>query len=206
MGAVGMLATGEIRRRWRSVVVLTVLVGVVGAVVLATAAGARRTDSALTRFDVATRSTTCRLLGAFSYTPTPAQLNALRHVHDVAALAVLRFYVLAPVHVPADLGLAAAVDTKFGTVVDRGRIVAGRRANPAAPDETTIGEALAAELHQSVGGHISVVSYSPTQFAAAAASGSGGPPPKPDGPRVRLRIVGIYGPGDLGLRGDGLRS
>ena len=49
VGVVGLLAGCEIRRRWRSVVALVLLVGVVGAVVLATAAGARRGSAALHR-------------------------------------------------------------------------------------------------------------------------------------------------------------
>lgn len=55
MGAVGIVAGHMLRRRVRSVVMLTLLVGVVGAVVLATAAGARRTGSALDRFNASSR-------------------------------------------------------------------------------------------------------------------------------------------------------
>ncbi|HEU5306840.1 MAG TPA: hypothetical protein VFW97_05910, partial [Acidimicrobiia bacterium] len=56
MGAVRMLARSELRRRWRSVVVLTLLVGVSGAVVLALIAGARRTESSLARFERESRA------------------------------------------------------------------------------------------------------------------------------------------------------
>ncbi len=206
MGAVGMLAFGEIRRRWRSLVALALLVGVVGAVVLASAAGARRSDSALTRFNVATRVDDAELLadGPLGYTPTAAQLTALRQTPGVAAVAVLRFYAVTPVRVPPNVissGLPAALDARFGTEIDRGHIVAGRAANPAVADEIDLGEQLAQQLHRGVGGHIDAVSYSPAAFARAAASG-GGPPPNPDGPRLRLHIVGLVGPGDLGLAGQ----
>ena len=43
MGAIVMLGRAELRRRWRSVVVLTLLVGFAGAVALSLFAGARRT-------------------------------------------------------------------------------------------------------------------------------------------------------------------
>ena len=196
MGAVGMLAGCEIRRRWRSVVGLVVLVGLVGAVVLATSAGARRSETALARFSAASRSSNVGLLLALGYTPTPAQLGTLRHIHDVAAVAVLRFYALVPVHAPSDLSPAAAVDRTMGSAIDRARLIAGRRAKPDAPDEVTIGEVLAAKLHQRVGGHLDFLSYTPAQFAAGEGSGR---PPVPAGPRVRLRIVGIVRrPGDLG--------
>ncbi len=80
--------------------------------------------------------------------------------------------------------------------MDRSRLVAGRRANADAPDEVTVGETLARQLHQGVGGHLDFASYTPAQFATAQ---GGGRPPPPAGPRVRLQIVGIVRrPGDLG--------
>ena len=54
MGAVGFVGRAELRRRWGSVIVLTLLVGLVAAVVLASLAGARRTSSAFTRFQAET--------------------------------------------------------------------------------------------------------------------------------------------------------
>lgn len=196
MGAVGLLARGEFRRRWRSVVGLMVLVGVVGGLVLATAAGARRSETALARFSSASRSSDVSLLLAFGYTPTGAQLGELRRVPDVAAISVLRFYALRPVHAATKLSPGASVDGGIGTVMDRSRLVAGRRAKPGAPDEITVGEILARQLHQDVGGHLEFVSYTPVQVAAAQGSGR---PPAPAGPHVRLRIVGIVRrPGDLG--------
>jgi ABC-type antimicrobial peptide transport system permease subunit len=201
VGAVGMLAGCEIRRRWRSVLALTLLVGLVGAVVLATAAGARRSETALARFSAESRSGDVTLSPAFGYTPTPPQLNAVRHIPNVVAVAVLRFYALVEVHASTKVSPAAALDGAMGSVVDRSRLITGRRANPAATDEVTIGEVLAAQLHQGVGGHLDFVSYTPAQLAAATAGGGsgGGPPPSPEGPQLRLRIVGIVRrPGDLG--------
>ncbi len=100
------------------------------------------------------------------------------------------------------MDVAAAVDTKFASVVDRARIVAGRNADPSAVDEITIGEGLAALLHLGVGGHLDAASYTTAQAAAAL---SGGEPGTPAGPGVRLRIVGIIRRpldlGDLGASG-----
>jgi hypothetical protein len=197
VAAVRRLAAHQLRGRWRSVVALTLLVGIVGAVVLATVAGARRSDTALARFNAASRSGDVALLGAFGYTPTPAQLSALRHVHDVEAVAMIRFYALQGSGPLAKGGVAAAVDDAMGNTVERSRLVAGRRANPSAPGEVTIGESLAALLHQGVGGHLDAASYTPAQVQGAA--GGGGTPPAPGGPPVRLRIVGIVRrPSDLG--------
>ena len=142
-----MLAGRDIRRRWRTVVVLTLMVGVVGAVVVATVAGARRTDSAFGRFNVASRSADVFL---FTGDATSTQLQDFGRVQGVAATAVLHAFAIAPVGAP-NSGVAAAVDTTFGSAVDRARIVAGRAANPLAVDEVTIGEGLARLLRVGLG-------------------------------------------------------
>jgi hypothetical protein len=46
----------ELRARWKSIVALGLLAGIAGAVVLATVAGARRTDTAFTRMVRTTRT------------------------------------------------------------------------------------------------------------------------------------------------------
>ena len=197
MGAVGMVARGELRRRWRSVVVLTLLVGIIGAVVMAAAAGARRSDSALPRFIASSRSADAQVsVTAIGGASTPAKLRAFSRVPDVAAMAVLNALFAVVPRAPNLTATAAAADTKFGTVVDRARIVAGRAADPAAADEVTIGEALAAQAHLGVGDRLDIQTYSRAQLTSDAEPGP------PAGPRVRLRIVGIVRrPLDLGDRG-----
>ena len=76
-----MMAASEIRRRWRGVLALTLLIAVVGAVVLAASAGARRTSTALERFREASLSADIEL--AVSQ-PSAAQLDQLRGVDGVA--------------------------------------------------------------------------------------------------------------------------
>ncbi|MCU1457800.1 MAG: hypothetical protein JWL73_1892 [Actinomycetia bacterium] len=203
MGAVGMLATSGLRRRWRSVVVLTLLVGAISAVVLAAAAGARRSDTALARFNQTSRSDDLSLLPAFQYTPTPAQLAAVRRIPNVTGIAVLRFFAVQPVGLPPNQsgGMGAAVDGAMGRVVDRPRLIAGRRPDPAAADEVAIDERLAGQQHLAVGSHVDVDSLTPAELAAAIRSRN---PPAPAGPRVRLRIVGIERqPSTLGDAGAG---
>src|SRR3954463_13140365 len=86
-----MLAGHDVRRRWRSVVALTLLVGAIGAIVLATAAGARRSDTALTRFNTYSRSSDLEISVGI---PTASQLAAFRRSPGVAALAYLHGYSL----------------------------------------------------------------------------------------------------------------
>jgi ABC-type antimicrobial peptide transport system permease subunit len=197
VGAVRMLAGFEIRRRWRRVVVLTLLVGAVGAVVLSSVAGARRSESALARFNASSRAANLELTIGDA---TAAQLRAFGDVEGVESFARLNTSGITFPGAPQLQAIAAALDTRFGTVVDRARIVAGRGADPNAVDEVTIGEALAAQLHLGVGDHLDGESYSPKQVASFLSGGFGGQ--GPEGPRFRLRIVGIVRrPLDLGDRG-----
>ena len=144
---------------------LTLLVGVVGAVVLSTAAGARRSDTALARFNVSSRSADVQLQVASIATPAQdarAWSGARRRVVRGPCVRSSSLFLALRTSV-----VAAAADARFAAVVDRARVVAGRAANPAAVDEITIGEGLAAKLHLGVGGHLDVLSYSVAQVQAA---------------------------------------
>ena len=87
MGAVVFLARSELRRRWRSVVVLTLLVGFIGAVVLALLGGARRTETSLARFEDRSRAATIEITAGEA---TRQQIETLRHVAGDWAAALIR--------------------------------------------------------------------------------------------------------------------
>jgi ABC-type lipoprotein release transport system permease subunit len=195
MHAIVMLARSELRRRWRSVVVLTVLVGFAGAVVLALWAGARRTDTSLQRFDTASRSASVEITAGDT---TPAQLAELRRTPGVAAVAeVSQFPLVSGGQFNA---VAGQVDDRFGTVVDRARVIEGRLADQSKADEITIGEQLARRFHVGVGDTLDFESYSPEDIAAIRLNNAALPPPH--GPNVTFRVVGIVRrPLDLGGRG-----
>jgi ABC-type lipoprotein release transport system permease subunit len=196
MGAVVMLARSELRRRWRSVVVLTLLVAFIGAVVVALLGGARRTETSLARFEARSRSATLEIdVGE----TTPEQLATLRRVPGVVAVGEL--YQLTLVGSGRlFLPVAGQVDSKFGDVVDRARVIEGRAADQTRVDEVTIGESLAAELGLSVGDALHFQSYSPADIEAARVDNAN--PPAPHGPEVSLQVVGIVRrPLDLGGRG-----
>ena len=192
MGAIVMLGRAELRRRWRSVVVLTLLVGFAGAVALSLFAGARRTETALARFESTSRSANVEIDAGDT---TPAQLAEFRRTPGVAEVAQLHQLTL----VSSDgrfLPAAAQVDTRFGRVIDRPRIIAGRPADLGAVDELDIGEGLAQQLHLKVGDRLPFDSMSPADVRSQA------PVVRPSGPRVTFRIVGIVRrPLDLGGRG-----
>ena len=156
-----MLARSELRRRWRSVLVLTLLVAFSGAVVVALVAGARRTESSLARFEDASRSADVEFDAG---DVTPAQVDELRRVPGVAAVAELQQLTLISRTGPFQnqfLPTAAQIDRRFGTAVDRPRIIEGRAVHLDAVHEITISESLASALHVGVGDDLSFASFSP---------------------------------------------
>ncbi len=196
MGTIRMLARAELRHRWRSAVVLTLLVGFVGAVVVALVAGARRTDTSLERFERQSRAATLEIdVGE----ATPEQIERFRRLPGVAGAAELRQLTMVSGS-QRFIAVAGQVDDRFGEVVDRARVIEGRLADQSRPDEVTIGESLADELHLDVGDRLEFRSYSPADIDLARASNAA--TPSPHGPPVSLRVVGIVRrPLDLGGRG-----
>ena len=118
MGAIRMLASSDLRRRWGSALLLAVLVGLVGAVVLASVAGARRTSSSLDRFE---RESLAADLEIDAGETTPAELREFARSPNVAAVAPLRQlaifpdadgYVSFPTGGPADDAFGSTVDPR----------------------------------------------------------------------------------------------
>ena len=175
---------------------IALLVGIVGAIVFATVAGARRSSSALPRFNAESRSSDVEInVGQ----PTARQMADFARTPGVESFARLRGYAFAnEVQGLGDLSIAAPLDRRMGRTVDRSRIISGRRADPAAADEITVGASLADRLHLRVGSSLAFASYTQAQIDRAF---SGASPRAPAGPRVRLHVVGIdLRPLDLGVR------
>jgi hypothetical protein len=128
MGPVGFVARHDLRRRWWRLVALTLLVGVAGAGVLGAVAGARRTSTSLERFQRSNRSADVEFAVGGA---TPEQINRLRHVSGVAAVGQLQAFGLTVPRAPDFYSVGVPADTAFGRSVDRDRLVAGRRPDPA---------------------------------------------------------------------------
>src|ERR1700722_19386535 len=90
MGAIWLVAMVDIRRRWLTVIVLSLIVGLVGMAGLAAVAGARRTSASLGAFEQQSRSADVELEMAGQ--PTSAQLGQLRDVPGVEAIGGLRAF------------------------------------------------------------------------------------------------------------------
>lgn len=161
MGAIWMLSANDLRRRWVSTLATTLLIGIVGAVVIAAVAGARRSDTALRRFNDESHSANVEVEVG---TPTAPQLRAFEAAVGSAPIGLIHAYGMSPIDRPS-VAMATSVDNSFGTVVDRPRVIAGRLADPKAVDEATISEALAQQTGIKVGSVFSTVSLTPEQVA-----------------------------------------
>ena len=143
MGAVRMLAASDLRRRWRSTIAITLLVGVIGALILA--AAARR---AAKRHRARPLQRVQPHLGSRDLGRPRADGRAARarsgKSPGVEAFARLHAYSLGIDAYP-DLAMATPVDNAMGDVVDRSRVIAGRQANPT---RTRRGHARRSTRHQ----------------------------------------------------------
>ncbi len=140
MGAVWVWARVDLRRRWRAVVVLAVLLGMAGGFALAALVGARRASTA---WDRLRRET----LAPDAFVSIPSRSDAavadeLRSLPGVAEAAGFVFVPVAPRGM-TDAGSFAAVDDRLGRSIYRWRVVEGRQADPDRPEEITVNPAMA---------------------------------------------------------------
>ncbi len=183
MRAVWIRARAEVGARWRALVSLGVLAGLLGAAVLAAAAGARRTESAYERFLAA-----ARVPQAAVDVAAPGRrgvdLETVRRLPEVAeAREFVYFGFVAKTNTGTSFtafGDAAGVGGPapyWGRSFDRPRILDGRLSNPSRADELVVGEAFARQKHLTPGTPVRLQLFDPTTFRP--------------GPKVAVRIVGV---------------
>jgi hypothetical protein len=153
MGAVWRLVAHELSTRWRSWAGLALLVGLAGGVVLAVAAGARRTDTAYPRFLQASKA--ADVLVSPQGTGFGGYYDALGRLPDVRVVAPLAGPQVVPLGQggTADLSstVAAPADSRFGHLTEIPKLLAGRLPRPDRPAEIAVDQIGAQELHLHVG-------------------------------------------------------
>lgn len=195
MGAVRLLIRSEVRRRWRSLIVVALLVAFAGGATLAAVAGARRTSTSFERFQETTRSHDALL---FAENINRADVKKLRSLPGVEAIGYLRQ--LAVTRPDGDfLAVGGPLDGSLFRDIDRIRIVEGRAPRPDVPEEVVVPEPLARQAGLRVGDRLPVQGYTPEQVGNLESNEQ---PPPPEGPKATLRVVGISRlPIDLSLQG-----
>lgn len=182
-GAVGAVARGELRRRWRALLLLGLLAGAAAGLVAGTAAVAVRTGSAYARLLEATRPDDARLLvteprllpGVLALPQVRSSWTGITVVGQRAGGGPLQ-YIGVSAGPPPPVGL-------FHPVVVQGRAAA-------AADEVVVSEQVASRIAGPMGVDLGDVLaldlLTPTEIRSFA-TGFGAP----DGPRVSLRVVGV---------------
>ena len=155
----------DLRQRWRPMLAMMLLIGLVGGVVLAAAAGARRTDTAYPRL---LRWASAAQVNVLNGPRLTRYDDALARLPQVALTSTASVYNTA---LPARHGLPQTVVETFsspgralGVSADRVKILQGRMFNPSAAGQAMIDQQLAGLEHLRPGGtlHLLVIPDNPT--------------------------------------------
>jgi putative ABC transport system permease protein len=197
MGGVGMRVRAELKARRRGLLALALMIGGFGTVAVASAAGARRTDSSVSRFleearaaqievgndlDAQTQAAVARLPGIETYAPytfflmVPDSVVSGSTSHQLLGASI------------AGLSFGAPVDQRWLQTVDRPRVVEGRLPDPARADEIVLNESLSRKYKVGVGDTFTFHAYSMEQIFTVVFGGKNEPPA---GPRYAGNVVGI---------------
>jgi hypothetical protein len=146
-----------LRRGWRPWLALALLLGVMGAVVLTAAAGARRTDTAYPRLLRWANASDVQILP--TNVASPGYFQALRSLPQVSAMStgiLLNFAIKIHGHyLPSNhVSVYASPDGRLDLSIDRVKILTGRFLNPADPRSAVIDKQMAADQHVAPGGTI----------------------------------------------------
>jgi len=175
----------ELRRRWRSLVSLMLLVAISAAVIMTALAAARRGASVLDRLHKRTLPAT---VGVLANTPG-FDWGPVERLPEVAALS--KFVVDYAWGVEgidgSSLGFPFADDQLLNTI-ERPVIVEGRNLDPTRTDEVLVTRKFGKNYHKKVGDEVVIQLPSAKQLAE---SFTGSTPAHFDGPRIRARIVGV---------------
>lgn len=156
MSSVWLALRADLSHRWRAMLGLALLLGLIGGVVLVAAAGARRTDTAYPRLlNWASAAELTVVPGdqglAANGTGRTGFYRALARLPQVASLSTAALFGTAvPVpHGPPDLNVNAfgSLDGSLGVTADRVRVIAGRLFNPADPGAAMVDPQLAVREH-----------------------------------------------------------
>jgi len=155
MATVWLELRADLRQRWRALLSLALLLGLIGGVVLTAAAGARRTDTAYPRLLSWASATQVQLIPAANDYPAD-YYAALAKLPQVAQLSTEVLYqVTLPTarHAYTNQVYAfSSPDHVMGVSADKVKILAGRPFDPQQADQAMIDPQLAALEHVGPGG------------------------------------------------------
>jgi hypothetical protein len=199
MGVLWLRAKAQLRGRALASLLLVLLVGLGGALVLAAAAGARRSEAALPRFLAINRTMDAEVYvqpegRADDLATARRQVAALSEVRQVfrasgantGALILAGVEPTDPAHWHRQIG-GLALDPGGSLAFGRPIVVAGRLPDERRAEEVAVDEELAARRHLRVGSRYRVGAFTLQQFGPAGEGAS----ITPQGAVADLRVVGI---------------
>lgn len=150
----------DLRRRWRSLLVLTLLLAIASGTVMAATAGARRADSSMDRLLAQTLPATvlvAPLSPGFDW-------DAVRALPEVEALSEIVFSAYEVDGRPApDSMMLLPADTEAMSSIERPVVLDGRLADPARSDEVVVTQAFVAASGKGVGDTVDLRLFTPEQ-------------------------------------------
>jgi len=187
MGAVGLVFGAKLRRYWRSWLLLTMLIAIVGGFVLAATAAGDRTDSAFPRY-LARHG-----YDAIVYTsPGQGRLASQPEIAQVVRVP-MPFYDRPRCSCghQIDPGLFAVREVPAAALPQIVKLVVGRLPDQSSPAEALASFTLQRDYGVRPGTVITLRMAGASQRDAVFKAMAGGPVPKPSGPVMALRVVGI---------------
>jgi ABC-type lipoprotein release transport system permease subunit len=175
----------DLRRRWRSLVVLALLIAVAGGTVMAALAGARRGASALERLDARTLPATALVLPnqpGFDWAP----IRALPEVDALSTFVV--DYNFTTVGFSGDGAGFPPADDEINRTIEKPVIFEGRTLDPTRADEVVVSREFVKHHHKGIGDTVAIILATPQEVVRQEGSGPHG---AYTGPRVTLHIVGV---------------
>jgi hypothetical protein len=174
----------ELNRRWRSLVVLALLVAIAGGTVMTAFAGARRGASVLERL----KAKTLPAHAAITANTPNFDWTRIRRLPEVAA-----FTTFGPtfsiVGLAPDVEAEPAMESTTMRTIEKPVILKGRMFDDNRSDEAFVSPGFVAKTHKGLGSTVEVILPTPAQLKATVAGGGDGG--EFTGPRLRLRIVGV---------------
>jgi hypothetical protein len=169
VNAVGVRLVSELRRRWRGWTGLALLVGLLAGVVLTTAAGARRTESAYPRLLEEASAADFLISAAFNGLGSSFydEVAALPQVAVAGTLAGINLLPVpdGPLAAEGSVVANAAVDGRLGVAVNRPKLLAGRLPDPGRATEALANREMARALDLEVGATLALLA--PPAFGAS---------------------------------------
>jgi hypothetical protein len=156
MGTVWLVLRAEVRQRWRALLALAILLGLVGGAVLTAAAGARRTDTAYPRMLAWSRASQVEVVP--QGTGRNGYYAALARLPQIESMGTGGIYQAAlPSARDTPVQLMASFDGNVGLRVDRVRVLAGRLYDPREGGQAMIDQTMAIAEHLRPGSTVRVL-------------------------------------------------